>query len=80
MEGHVRQTAAIDAVQTAGFGGKHKAIENESQFCGDLLQVLPTGGAAELNSVLADVTTIIVASLPSIAESAHQNLTRVCYW
>jgi len=63
-----------------GLVAKHIAIENESQFCGDLLQVLPTGGAAELNSVLADVTTIIVACLRSVAESAHQNLTRACYW
>jgi hypothetical protein len=59
-------------VQTAGFGVKHTAIENESQFCGDLLQVLPTGDVAELNSVLVDVTTIIVACLQSVAESAHK--------
>jgi hypothetical protein len=67
-------------VQTAGFGGKHTVIENESQFGGDLLHVLPPGGAAELNSVLADVTTIIVACLQRVAESAHQNITRICYW
>jgi len=67
-------------VQTSKFGGKHKAIENESEFCGDLLRVLPPGGVAELNNVLADVTTIIVACLQRVAESAHQNLTRVCYW
>jgi len=56
-------------VQTTRFGGKHTAIENVIQFCGDLLQVLPPGGAAELNSVLADVTTIIVACLQTVAES-----------
>ena len=80
MEGHVRRTATIDVVQTAGFGGKHTAIEKESQFCGDLLQVLPTGGATKLKSVLVEVTTIIVACLQSVAEAIHQNITRVCYW
>ena len=45
-----------------------RRLKNENQFCGDLLRVLSPDGAAELNSVFADVTTIIVACLHGVGE------------
>jgi hypothetical protein len=77
MEGNVPDTPTIDATGRTAFGGKHTAIRKESQFCGDLLQVLLPDGVAELNSVFADVTTIIVVSSEGERIGTPESKTRL---